>query len=170
MTEFYIPIGKNKKVFVVNTKSVLNSAGSDRICCIAEHKLKDFLEMYKTINAYGDSYKGETGLPTREQDICLVHCNGQWHRAYLCESFGNGRPGFCLIDIFSYQEISVNHVIPMPKIFENPLAMGELCKVKGYAEIKKNSPNLIEELKMIEVDEIKIEKNKLVLHFNQQQQ
>lgn len=169
MIEFYIPIGKKKKVFIVNTKSVVNSSHSDRICCVAEHKVKDFIELYKTINAYGNSYKGKTGLATRETDICLVHCNGQWHRASLYRSFGNGRPGFCLIDIFSYQEISVDSVIPMPKIFGKPLSMSELCKVQGYEEIKKNSPNLIEESKMIEVNEITIKNHNLVLHIHQQQ-
>lgn len=146
----------------MNTESL--SPGN--ICCVAEHKLKDFIELYKAINSYGENFKGMAGLPGKDQSVCLARCNGQWHRACVKEATGTGKPIMRLIDVYSNQRINVNDVIPMPEIFGMPPVMSELCKVEGYEDIKKTSPNLIEEGKMITVNEITFNKKILVLHFN----
>jgi Tudor domain len=158
---FFIPLENNQKVFVVNSKPILDK--SDFICCVAEHKLKDFMELYKAINHYGNNYKAETGLSSSEHGVCLVRCNEQWHRAYLRHASGTGKPYFDLLDIYSLQKVSVKDVIPIPEMFAICPVMSELCKIKGTPS------DHIEEGTMINPSKITYDKKEqiLILHFNE---
>lgn len=123
--------------------------------------------MQKAINFYGNNFTGETQLPRSNHKVCLAKVNGQWHRAVVMKSEGNGKPIMELIDLKSVQQVRLKNIILMPGIFGRYSIMSELCVVAGYKEIKETSPNFFRELNAINVDEVSWDKkNQMIkLHF-----
>lgn len=120
---------------------------SEIICCVSELRIKDLRELYRGINVYANQRKSKvTGLPRQRDEVCLVFCNDQWHRAVHIESYGDGRPKCLLLDLWSFQKIDINQIIPMPKAFKFPAPMSELCKyTPADAEITENDWLIVKE-------------------------
>lgn len=154
-----IPDGKNQRLFVVNSKCSRYSPGV--IACISEDNYKDLIQLYKAINAYArNRVTTDFGVPQKHGVIFLAFCNGQWHRALVVESCGDGAPLCKLIDLHSEQKIKVKNIIPMPVIFSEPPLMTQKCTVEGF----KDDPEfqgILEsrENTWIEVDEVKNEED-----------
>lgn len=138
------------------------------IFCLAETNVKDFLELYKAINIYGNKNSTfRTGIPEFDYIICLAFCNKQWHRAVISKTFGDGKPECMLIDLCCIQRVSVNDIIPMPKTFKDPPPLAQICQIEGCElkakDVKKFVTDFIEEGKMVFVDEILQGKNNSVI-------
>jgi Tudor domain len=141
------------KVFIVNERP--NPQDPCYVCCIAESNLRDFLELYKMINVYGSKRSScEFGIPRENGKMCLAFANGQWHRACVSNTIGDGKPECLLLDIMKIQKVKITNIIPMPTIF-NPLPiMVEICKIYGVDKDSESLKNLVQVNKLIEVDEI----------------
>lgn len=128
--------------------------------CIAESNLRDFLELYKMINVYGNKRSSrEYGVPFQVKQMCLAFFNGQWHRACVLQTNGDAKPECLLLDILQVQKVKITQIIPMPKIFVYPPPMVEICKLDGVDEnpdesVKSILSDLIQVYKLIEVDEV----------------
>lgn len=149
LEQHIIPLGHKIKLFVVNI-----NAGDGFISCINAKIIKDFIEMHKDFNDFGNNYRGETGLPMKEFGLCLAKVHEQWYRAITSKSKGDGRPMMVLIDLNSKQRVRVKDIIPLPMTFVDYPLMSEVCRVLNFESIKKTSPGLIEESKVITVDEV----------------
>lgn len=146
----------NKKVFVVNT-CLANDP--EFICCISEDNVKDFRELYKAINVFGNSLKSKTsGLPKHEDQVCLVFVNNQWHRGIKEKTDGDGFPQFLLYDQYCYQKVSVNNIVPMPRAFMLPPPVIEICRIKDYenekVKLAKETINAGEMTVVKEIEEV----------------
>lgn len=160
--------GRNKKIFVVNSEP--SSKDPEMICGIPAEYLKDFYQIYNSINVYANNRKSdEWGTPFAPQEICLAFCNNQWHRSVVVKSFGDGKPLCLLIDLLSFQRINTKQIMPMPTTFATPKPFVVLCTIEGYndsdegikcfkADLKENS--------VIRVDEIAKDGEAFILKFN----
>lgn len=164
-----IPFGRNQKLFVVNT-SMLEDVGI--VICVPEIDLKDFFEIYKSINVYGNKISSmEASIPANENEICLAFCNGQWHRAVVTKTSGNGKPECMLIDLWSSHLIDIENIKPMPEIFKDPLPLAHIYHVEGYDnntddKYKKFASEIIQEGKMVFLDEVLEQQDNAVIRIN----
>lgn len=137
--EVLIPSGTNKKLFVVNSRPLAENP--EMICCVSESKMKDFRQLYKSINAYGQKrvVKG-SGITYGDKQICLAFSNQQWHRAVVLKTRGDGRPECLLIDLHSIQFVDAQNIIPIPKCFIRPAPVVEDCFCESQTEaVPENS-------------------------------
>lgn len=131
------------------------------VVCFPEVELKDFLAFYKAINIYGNKHwnpEASDGIPAHNDEIFLAFCNNQWHRAVISKTAGDGKPECCLIDQLSNQKISLENIVPMPKVFKDPQPFVQICQIDGcgsdWGQIEKFTADIIEEGKSIFVDEV----------------
>jgi hypothetical protein len=157
--------GRHVKLFISNIHTMCEQ---NAIACMNESNVKNFVEMQKEINAFGNSYKGSTGAPNTQFGVGLAKVNRQWYRASVFKCCGDGRPLMQLIDILSFQKVKVKDMIPLPAPFRLYPLMSELCYVDGLEELMEKSPELLEEMKVVEVDEVSWDKKRknIVLRFN----
>jgi len=101
--------------------------------------MKDFLELYRSINFYANNRKStDKGVPPRTNELCLAFVNNQWHRAIVVKAEGDGFPLCMLVDLWNAQKVDFNHIIPMPKAFELPPLLSDQCKYSPGLEFKEN--------------------------------
>lgn len=101
--------------------------------------MKDFLELYRSINFYASNRKStDKGVPPRPNELCLAFFNGQWHRAVVIRAKGDGFPLCMLLDLWNEQTIDYNHIIPMPKAFKLPPLLSEQCQYSAGLDFKEN--------------------------------
>lgn len=163
-----MPLGENKKVFVLDSQPFKTS---ELIAVIPEFELKDLRELYRAINVYGSNQKSEEyGLPLHSEAVFLAFCNNQWHRAILAENVGDGYPSCLLIDLGCNQKINVKKMIPMPRVFAELPPFVRICRIAGFdknsEDIKTAIGDIVIENEILTVDEIFEDEEGIVLRFN----
>lgn len=126
------------KFFVVNNSPC--SQISNILVVYEESLMKNFYELYKTINAYGNQYKTKwIGSRSNNGQTCLVKYNEQFHRGILLETKYDGRPDFLLIDLMKIVQVPVKDIFELPEVLEKPEAFCYFAKVND--ETYKNTQN-----------------------------
>ena len=137
VSEDLLLLEPDQRVFVVNSHPFQEK--SEIIYCVHESKMKDLRELYRSINVYGNNQKSaEAGIPNRDNELCLVFCNNQWHRAVVLNTEGDGKPECLLIDLWSKQKIDVTNIIPMPLAFKFPPILNEPCEHSSSFSVEEN--------------------------------
>lgn len=135
--ETLISLEPNQKLFVVNSQPFVEYP--EIICCVSKSNMKDFRELYRSINVYAINRKSTvSGIPMHDKEMCLAYCNNQWHRAVVLKTEGDGRPKCLLIDLWSVQMIEVSKIIPMPKVFRLPPPLCVHCKYTADVDVQEN--------------------------------
>ncbi|CRK99552.1 CLUMA_CG012869, isoform A [Clunio marinus] len=172
-TEFPIanpPNGRRQSLVVVNSKPIKDHP--EYLCCVAKSEMKDFIELYRSINVYGNRCKKiETGIPQEKDRVFLSFVNNQWHRSVVKKSVGDGRPLCTLIDLCNDQKIRVRNMIPMPEVFKYPPILSDIFKIEGFNELSDEMKQMIEdktrEGQTIIVDVLNGENDIPTIHFNE---
>lgn len=158
-------IGVNKQLFVIS-KKMLDSKGV--VWCLEEKFLKDFYEMQKSLNDYGNLLDPDT-YGANTNDMVLVKINDQWFRASVQEKKGDGAPECCLVDICHICNVPIENIFTLPSVFTNYPMYSECYEVHKFLEAnekkKKFINSYIQENNFIIADEIKNSRNGLVIHL-----
>lgn len=144
----------------------------ERVAVVSESEMKDFRQLYRAINAYGNKHRlGENGIPHDLETVVLAFYNNQWHRAVVVKTTGDGFPWCLLIDLENIQKIRVKDLIPMPRIFANPPPLVRLCRIEGFnkdssSAVKTVFGDIVKENQMLKVDKIfEDDDDNIVLHL-----
>lgn len=128
--------------------------------------MKDFLELYKAINVFGNNRKSEAvGIPLNEGQVCLMFVNGQWHRGTVEKTEGDGFPLCVLLDQNVFQNIAVSNIIPMPNAFKLPPPTVEFCKIDNFENetVKQIASETIKAGKLVAVKGMKRDEDCIIV-------
>ncbi|KAG5680745.1 hypothetical protein PVAND_010234 [Polypedilum vanderplanki] len=125
----YMSAGQSKKMFVI-CAYYLELLGD--IICIDSHYLKDFYELYKALNAYGNKIDIKSYGLMQLEETNLVKYNNQWHRAIVREKCGDGKPLCYFIDLQFQDNVNVENIFKLPKVFAETPVYTVACKIKYY--------------------------------------
>jgi hypothetical protein len=162
----YLSTGNSKKLFLIN-KKMLERNGV--LWCLEEKFLKDFYEMQKSLNEYGSKLDPEK-YGAKRDDLVMVKINGQWYRACIQELVGDGKPSCCLIDMCEICKVPIEDIFLLPSVFTLYPLYSECYDVFGYARANEKKKKLLNSYlidnSFIIADEVKTNRNGLILHFS----